>query len=128
MQNWKRAATAIVLAAAVNVSAAATDTPDSAKSAARSGASGKSEPPPAAAQKGGAEQPGTPKIDQAKAEAARNKPLQRCDQLKDKAQVECLDKARERIVEARQKRESKSGKAGSDLKGDVPTVAEKKTK
>ena len=44
--------------------------------------------------------------DVAKAEAARKKPLQRCDQLADKAQVECLQKARERIVEARQKREA----------------------
>ena len=49
--------------------------------------------------------------DVAKAEAARKKPLQRCDQLADKAQVECLQKARERIVEARQKREA-GGKSG----------------
>ena len=47
--------------------------------------------------------------DVAKAEAARKKPLQRCDELADKAQLECLQKARERIVEARQKREA-SGK------------------
>jgi hypothetical protein len=46
----------------------------------------------------------------AEAETARKKPLQRCDQLKDKAELECLQKARERIVEARKKRES-SGKA-----------------
>lgn len=48
--------------------------------------------------------------DIAKAEAARKKPLQRCDELADKAQTECLQKARERIVEARQKREA-SGKS-----------------
>ena len=48
--------------------------------------------------------------DVAKAEAARKKPLQRCDELADKAQTECFRKARERIVEARQKREA-SGKA-----------------
>jgi hypothetical protein len=46
--------------------------------------------------------------------AQRSKPLQRCDELKDKAQLDCLEKARERIVEARKKREtaaeSKSGK------------------
>ena len=45
----------------------------------------------------------------AEANAARKKPLQRCDQLKDKAELECLEKARERIVEARKKREA-SGK------------------
>jgi hypothetical protein len=54
----------------------------------------------------------------AEAEAARKKPLQRCDQLKDKAQVECLQKARERIVEARGKREA-SGK------GDESKLAQK---
>ena len=42
----------------------------------------------------------------AKAEAARKKPLQRCDQLAGSAELECLKKARERIVEARKKRES----------------------
>ena len=47
--------------------------------------------------------------DTAQAEAARKKPLQRCDELKDKAEIECLQKARERIVEARKKREA-SGK------------------
>jgi hypothetical protein len=35
----------------------------------------------------------------------RRKPLQRCDQLKGDAEVECLQKARERVVEAREKRE-----------------------
>ena len=48
--------------------------------------------------------------DAAQADAARRKPLQRCDQLGDKAEIECLKKARERIVEARKQRES-SGKS-----------------
>lgn len=47
--------------------------------------------------------------DAAQAAKARNKPLQRCDQLSGKAELECLHKARERIVEARRKREA-SGK------------------
>lgn len=50
--------------------------------------------------------------DVAKAEAARKKPLQRCDELADKAQLECLQKARERIVDARQKREASGKGAG----------------
>jgi hypothetical protein len=54
----------------------------------------------------------------AEADAARKKPLQRCDQLKDKAELECLQKARERIVEARKKREA-SGK------GDQSKLAQK---
>ena len=45
----------------------------------------------------------------AKADKARNKPLQRCDQLGDKAELDCLHKARERIVEARRKREAAAG-------------------
>jgi hypothetical protein len=49
------------------------------------------------------------KGDIAEAERNRTKPLQRCDQLSDKAQLECLEKARERIVEARAKRDA-SGK------------------
>jgi hypothetical protein len=48
----------------------------------------------------------TDPADVAKAEAARKKPLQRCDQLNDQAELDCLKKARERIVEARQKRET----------------------
>ena len=44
--------------------------------------------------------------DTAQAAKARSKPLQRCDQLKEKAELECLQKARERIVEARRKREA----------------------
>ena len=54
----------------------------------------------------------------AEADAARKKPLQRCDQLKDKAELDCLQKARERIVEARKKRET-SGK------GDESKLAQK---
>ena len=49
------------------------------------------------------------KADVAQAEHNRAKPLQRCDQLSDKAQLDCLEKARERIVEARAKRQA-SGK------------------
>jgi len=44
----------------------------------------------------------------AQADAQRKKALQRCDQMKDKAQVDCLKKARERIVDARRKRETAS--------------------
>ena len=51
-----------------------------------------------------------PKSENAKADENRRKPLQRCDELKDKAQLECLRKARERIVEARAKREAKGEK------------------
>ena len=54
----------------------------------------------------------------ARADAARKKPLQRCDQLKDQAEIECLKKARERIVEARQQRESST-------QGDAKAVAKK---
>lgn len=58
--------------------------------------------------------------DVAKADAARKKPLQRCDELADKAQLECLQKARERIVEARQKREASATSAGTAAKPDAP--------
>jgi len=51
--------------------------------------------------------------DVAKADAARKKPLQRCDQLTDQAQLDCLNKARERIVEARQKRENDAKSEGA---------------
>jgi pyruvate/2-oxoglutarate dehydrogenase complex dihydrolipoamide acyltransferase (E2) component len=57
------------------------------------------------------------KADKAKADENRKKPLQRCDQLADKAQQDCLEKARQRIVEARQKREG-SGKGG-DVRGQA---------
>ena len=50
------------------------------------------------------------KSETAKADENRKKPLQRCDELKDKAQLECLRKARERIVDARAKREAKGEK------------------
>ena len=39
-------------------------------------------------------------------DAQRKKPLQRCDQLKGQPELDCLNKAREGIVEARRKRES----------------------
>ena len=44
----------------------------------------------------------------AQSDAERKKPLQRCDQLKGQAELDCLNKARERIVEARKKREGSS--------------------
>jgi hypothetical protein len=46
----------------------------------------------------------------AKADENRKKPLQRCDELKDNAQLECLRKARQRVVEERNKREAKPTK------------------
>lgn len=52
-----------------------------------------------------AKAPSTP-TEKAKAEQNRKKPLQRCDQLADKAQQECLQKARQRVLEARRKREA----------------------
>ena len=58
----------------------------------------------------------------AQAAKARSKPLQRCDQLSGKAELDCLQKARERIVEARRKREaSAEGKERA-----VPASGEKK--
>ena len=42
----------------------------------------------------------------AEADAQRKKPLQRCDQVSESAEIDCLHKARERIVEARQKRQA----------------------
>ena len=59
------------------------------------------------------------------AQQARKKPLQRCDQLKGDAELDCLQKARERVVEARQKREAgtatskdaESGKSTESAKG-----------
>ena len=61
----------------------------------------------------------------AEADANRKKPLQRCDQLSDKAEIECLKKARERIVEARRKRETASTKA-APAGADRTSAAEKK--
>jgi hypothetical protein len=52
----------------------------------------------------------------AKADAQRKKPLQRCDQLKGDAELDCLKKARERVVEARKKRESTAKGDESKLK------------
>ena len=55
---------------------------------------------------------GTPGIacaaasESAQSDAQRRKPLQRCDQLKGQAELDCLNTARKRIVEARKKRES----------------------
>jgi hypothetical protein len=69
-----------------------------------------------------------------KAEKNRRKPLQRCDQLKGDAELECLKKARERVVEARQKRESgKSDESSNEErkkpdggKGDQSAKGERK--
>jgi hypothetical protein len=55
--------------------------------------------------------PAAPKVDTAKAQENRKKPLQRCDQLADKAQLDCLRQARERVVEARKKREAGGAQA-----------------
>jgi hypothetical protein len=43
------------------------------------------------------------------AQKNRRKPLQRCDQLKGDAELDCLKKARERVVDARKKREISKG-------------------
>ena len=51
----------------------------------------------------------------AKAETERKKPLQRCDQMKGDAELECLKKARENVVEARKKRESSAKTEESKL-------------
>jgi hypothetical protein len=50
------------------------------------------------------------KSETAKADENRKKPLRRCDELADNAQLECLRKAREKIVELRQKREAAAEK------------------
>jgi hypothetical protein len=63
----------------------------------------------------------------AKADAARKKPLQRCDQLSDKAEIECLHKARQRVVEARKKREGAAAQR-SDAKAATAPADEQKTK
>ena len=67
--------------------------------------SGKAAAPAAAAKSEAAKAPPA-KSEIAKADENRKKPLQRCDELAEKAQLDCLRKARERIVEARQKRET----------------------
>ena len=76
-----------------------------------------------AAQGAASKPPAVKGADVAKADAARKKPLQRCDELADKAQLECLQKARERIVEARQKREGSGKNAGKDSPKDAPSKA-----
>jgi hypothetical protein len=57
--------------------------------------------------------------DKKEAQAARDKPLLRCDHLTDKAQLDCLTKARERVLEARKKRESK-GETRTEQKKPEP--------
>lgn len=64
----------------------------------------------------------------AEADAARKTPLQRCDQLSDKAEIECLQKARERILDARRKREA-AGKGNGNTnagRGDAALAPAKK--
>jgi hypothetical protein len=58
----------------------------------------------------------------AKAEENRKKPLQRCDELKDKAQLDCLQKARERVIAAREKREAR-GEAKSGARAETKPEA-----
>ena len=54
--------------------------------------------------------------DTERAQKNRRKPLQRCDELKGDAELECLKKARERVVEARMKREEKARAGEGDEK------------
>jgi hypothetical protein len=70
------------------------------------------------------------------AQKNRRKPLQRCDELKGDAELECLKKARERVVEARKKREEKAGAgereekagAGADKREDKASDGERAEK
>ena len=64
----------------------------------------------------------------AKADAARKKPLQRCDQMTDQAELDCLQKARERIVEARKKREGAAQKQDEKQSKAVQKQDEKQAK
>ena len=63
--------------------------------------------------------------DAKEAQTARKKPLQRCDELADKAQIECLAKARERILEARKKRETAGEKRSDNAKTITPQAPAK---
>lgn len=68
--------------------------------------------------------------DTSTAEKNRRKPLQRCDQLKGDAELECLRKARERVVESRQKRETKTTEAtetSEKSRDEAPKGASKRT-
>lgn len=62
----------------------------------------------------------------AQAAKARNKPLQRCDHLSGKAELDCLHKARERIVEARRKREASGEGKERALPASSPKPAPEK--
>ena len=88
---------------------------------------GKAAAPTAGAAKSDADKAPAAKSENATADENRKKPLQRCDQLADKAQLDCLNKARENIVEARRKRETVGAKAEA-TKGPAPAEGEKKTK
>lgn len=74
------------------------------------------------APKQGAASAAPAKAEVSKAEAARKQPLQRCDQLADKAQVECLRKARERIEASRRDREGSAKSAGKSAPADAVTA------
>ncbi len=64
--------------------------------------------------------------DTASAEKNRRKPLQRCDQLKGEAELECLQKARERVVESRKTRETKTAAATEKRETKTTGTAEKR--
>jgi hypothetical protein len=106
-----KAVAALVLATSVQLAVAATvESPkgDAAKAAAPKGEPSTADPANA--------QPSTgksTKAETAKADENRKKPLQRCDQLAEKAQQDCLEKARQRIVEARKKREASGDKGAT---------------
>jgi hypothetical protein len=101
VSTWTRAAAALIAALGAHPAIAAT------------AESTKAETPP--------KTESTP-ADRAKADENRKKPLQRCDQLADKAQQDCLQKARQRIVEARKKREASAakGRAATEKGGAAP--------
>ena len=70
--------------------------------------------------------------DAKEARVQREKPLQRCDELADKAQLDCLATARERVLEARKKRESaadksRAGKAGTPAKSEEKSAPLKRS-
>ena len=112
-----KAVAAFFLAMSVQAAVAATVEPgkgDAAKAATLKAETTKAEPSNA--------QPSTgksTKAETAKANENRKKPLQRCDELADKAQQDCLQKARQRIVEARKKREASGGQQADRQKGSA---------
>jgi hypothetical protein len=59
-----------------------------------------------------------PPTDTESVQKNRKKPLQRCDQLNGDAELECLQKARERVVETRKKRETDATNTGAEKNGE----------